>query len=135
MPDSPDGYVSEPWGNFVRVKENYIFRATDSLDNYRIIAETPDDLLGPTNSDADTTTPNNYLVCDTTGFKVPVSEGLKEQWDGLHVREKSYDRRHPLDFVRGVPEGEKKGSPRPEQTDQYIEDLYPNGVSLSDLDP
>jgi len=64
----------------------------------------------------------NDVICDRTGFKVRPGT-LKKQWDGLMVRGKSYDSRHPQDFVR-APADVVKGSPRPEQTDQFISDVY-----------
>lgn len=88
---------------------------------------------GITNDEATQEVENN-LICDMTGFKVPVKPGLKKQWNNLMVREKSWERRHPLELARV--KAEKPGpAPHPEQPDRYIEDLYPNGVSLSDLDP
>ena len=77
----------------------------------------------------------NYLVCDITGFRVPVSEGLRKEWDGTMVRSASYTPRHPLDFQRARAEATQTGSPRPEQEDIDIDTQYPNGVQLSDLDP
>jgi hypothetical protein len=77
----------------------------------------------------------NYLICDVTGFKVPVSEGLKKEWDGTMVRSASYTPRHPLDFQRARAEATQTGSPRPEQDDIDIDEQYPTGVSLDDLDP
>ena len=85
----------------------------------------------PTNSNATTSVPNNYVICERTGFKIRPDE-LVTEWNGSQVRRKSFETRHPQDFVRGKPE-RLSGSPSPEQTDQYIEDLYPNMVSASDL--
>ena len=73
----------------------------------------------PTNSDAVTTVPSNYLICERTGFRVPVDEGLVREWDGKMVRRQSWEPRHPQDFVRGVAEN-LKGSERPEQTDRFL---------------
>lgn len=73
---------------------------------------------GITNSLATTDVPSNYLICDRTGFKIPVSEGLREEWNGLKVRRESWEPRHPQDFVRGVDENQK-GSPRPEGADSF----------------
>ena len=74
--------------------------------------------------------PDNYLICDRSGFKIPVSEGLRETWDGLKVRSESWEKRQPLDFVRGRPESNQKGSPRPEPDDVF---LTTNEVSTDDL--
>ncbi len=73
----------------------------------------------PTNSDA-TETQSNYLICQVSGFRVPVEEGLHKRWDGLWVRREDFDQRHPLDFVRSVPERERRGSVAPEQPDRFI---------------
>lgn len=76
----------------------------------------------------------NYLICDRTGFKVPVEEGLKKEWTGAMVRKESWEPRHPQDLVRAKIEKEQKGSPRPEQQDEFIEDRYTNGeVTVNDL--
>ena len=84
----------------------------------------------PTN--ANTEDPEaNYEICDRTGFRVPAGT-LKKEWNGLMVRPESWESRHPQDLIRGRPERDG-GSPRPEQADRFIEDLYPNGVQSSDL--
>lgn len=83
----------------------------------------------PTNSDATTDVPSNYLICDRTGFRVSVAEGLVEEWTGARVRARSFESRHPQDFVRGSSE-QQKGSDRPEQTDRF---LGTNEVQASDL--
>lgn len=77
------------------------------------------------------TYPSNYEICDRTGFKLRRGM-LREEWDGTMVRPKSWERRHPQDFVRGVG-GEQEGSKRPEQDDRFVSDQYPTGVSADDL--
>ena len=74
--------------------------------------------------------PDNYLICDRSGFRISVSEGLKETWDKLKVRAQSWEKRQPLDFVRTKAESNQKGSARPEQDDVF---LTTNEVSSSDL--
>jgi hypothetical protein len=86
----------------------------------------------PTNNTA-TAGPTNNLICDRTGFKVSVSDGLKKEWTGRTVRASSYESRHPLDFMRPNTSEGQKGSEAPEGTDEYISDLYPNGVGTGDL--
>ena len=71
--------------------------------------------------------PDNSLICDRTGFKIRVSEGLRTEWDGKMVRAKSWEPRHPQDFIRARASDDSKGSPRPEPEDLYIADLYPDG--------
>jgi len=83
----------------------------------------------PANADATIGYPDNYLICDRTGFRVSVKEGLVEEWNGLRVRRQSYESRHAQDFVRGVDE-QLTESERPEQTDRFLET---NEVSASDL--
>jgi len=74
------------------------------------------------------------LICDRTGFKIPVREGLREEWTGRKVRKQSFEVRHPQDYLRSRAE-KQKGSDRPEQDDQDIANLYPTtgGVQVSDL--
>ena len=79
-----------------------------------------------TNTNATTDVPTNYEICERTGFRVKPGTLVKE-WDGVMVRPESYEPRHPQDFVRSRPEAQR-GSVRPEQTDQFIDDLYPSGV-------
>jgi hypothetical protein len=43
------------------------------------------------------------------------------------VRKESWERRHIQDFVRGVSD-DLEGSPRPEQTDRFVNEEYPQGV-------
>lgn len=70
------------------------------------------------------------LICDRSGFKIPVAEGLIQTWDGLFVRRASWEPRHALDFVRSRPESGQKGSPRPEPADVYLDT---NEVEADDL--
>lgn len=131
LPDSPDGYASDPWGLYVRVDAGTLkIRCTDDVGGYRIVAETPEDLLGPVNTSA-TATPSNDIICDRTGFKASVSDGLKEEWNGGQVRSKSWEPRHQLDFARPVATERSRGSPRPEPPDVFRE----TPVTLDDLDP
>ena len=74
----------------------------------------------PTNANADTNTANNYLICDQSGFKIRIDDGLRTQWDSLLVRDKDYDIRHPQLFIRARPE-HHKGSHRPEQPDVFLD--------------
>ena len=83
-----------------------------------------------TNPDATTNVPVNYEICDLTGFRV-VPGSLKLTWNKYAVRKKSWEERHPQDYLRAIPERRKKGSKRPEQDDRFIEDLYPDDVDPS----
>jgi len=73
---------------------------------------------------------DQYLICDRSGFRITVAEGLRETWDKLKVRVESWERRQPLDFVRTKSESNQKGSSRPEQDDVF---LATNEVSTDDL--
>lgn len=53
-------------------------------------------------------------VGDRTGFRVYASECLL-QWDGIFVRRKSWEIRHPQDFIKAKPERLAVKLPRPEQ--------------------
>lgn len=81
-------------------------------------------------SDQEIGFPDNCLICDRSGFKLPVSQGLVETWDGLKVRKASYEPRQPLDFIRTKSESDQAGSSRPEQEDIF---LSTNEVSVTDL--
>ena len=86
------------------------------------------DDAGITNTSAEAGVTNN-LICDRTGFRVPVSEGLKREWNGRMVRKQSWEPRHPQDYIRARTTEESKGSPRPEQADVFISDA----ISVDDL--
>ena len=73
--------------------------------------------------------PSNYEICDRTGFRVERGQ-LVKQWDGLMVRPQSWEPRQPQDFVRATSD-RPKGSPRPEQSDTFIQD--DDQVQASDL--
>lgn len=53
-------------------------------------------------------------VGDRTGFRVYGSE-CRMQWDGIFVRKKSWEIRHPQDFIKARPEHLAVPIPRPEQ--------------------
>ena len=75
---------------------------------------------GITNAAAsDAKVPDNYQICDVSGFRVPVKDAFPQNWAGVQSRMKDYDPRQPQDFVRGVPE-QQEGSSRPEQADVFI---------------
>ena len=63
-----------------------------------------------------------WRICDRTGFRVRASETAKE-WNGLIVRDKSWEQRHPQDFVRGRYDKQVVSEPRPE----------PSGASVGPL--
>ncbi len=84
---------------------------------------------GITNADAVEVASNN-LICDRTGFKVSVKEGLRKEWTGRMVRKESWEPRHPQDFYRGKSREKQKGSERPEQEDVF---LTTNQVQPEDL--
>ncbi len=74
--------------------------------------------------------PGDYLcVCDRTGFVVYASDTVQE-WNGLRVRRKSYEERHPQDFVRGLGDDQNVPFARPEPTDVFLTD---NEVTKDDL--
>lgn len=73
--------------------------------------------------------PSNYEICDRTGFKV-IAGSLVKQWDGTMVRQRSWEARHPQDFVRGRAE-KPRASVRPESPDVFVEDDEP--VTAEDL--
>jgi len=72
-----------------------------------------------------------YNICQRSGFRALPGQLVKDAYGHL-VLPKYRDVRHPQDFVKGVAENQR-GSPRPEQDDQFIDDLYPSGVTQDDL--
>lgn len=81
----------------------------------------------PQNPNASTDTPTQELICDRTGFRQSLKQGLKREWTGAMVRAQSWEPRHPQDYVRVVPD-KQRGSPRPEAEDYF---LTTNEVSAS----
>lgn len=67
-------------------------------------------------------TPQPNAICDASGFKVKLSQ-LVRQWDGAMVDRRFVDRRNPQDFVRGVPDRQDLPFSRPEAPDQFIEGI------------
>lgn len=73
--------------------------------------------------------PVPQAICDASGFKVPLSN-LVRQWDGALVDRRFVDRRNPQDFVRGVPDRQDLPYSRPESPDVFIS---PGDVKPEDL--
>ena len=83
----------------------------------------PEDTFGDygaliTNADATSDVPSNYVICDRSGFRVKPGELMKDGY-GWMVRSRSWEPKHPQDFVRARAE-KLEGSKRPEQTDRFI---------------
>ena len=62
---------------------------------------------------------DNYLICDYSGFRVTVDEGLVQNYYGWKTRQKDWEPRHPQDLVRTRTE-DLRGSERPEQDDVFL---------------
>ncbi len=69
------------------------------------------------------------VVCDRTGF-IKLASECKMQWNGLFVRDKSWERRHPGDFIPPFYDKQSVPIPRPEGTDKF---LTTNEVTEDDL--
>lgn len=64
--------------------------------------------------------PGSYdVICDRTGFRIKAYEALME-WNGLFVRRESWERRQPLDFLRGVRDDQSVPISRPEGADSFL---------------
>ena len=61
------------------------------------------------------------VICDRTGFAIYSSDARKE-WNGLLVRSKSFEARHPQDFVRGIPDHQSVRDARPPQNPVFLTD-------------
>ena len=99
-------------------------------DNTTVPSATVTAAEAPTNSDATTDVPVNYVICERTGYRVRPGE-LRTEWNGVQVRPESFEYRHPQDFVRGTSENQK-GSPSPELNDRFIGTDIPE-VTVDDL--
>lgn len=73
--------------------------------------------------------PKGVAICAFSGFKVPVSE-LVKNWDGQLVHYRFADKRNPQDFVRGVRDEQRLPISQPEATDVF---LSTNEVTADDL--
>lgn len=60
-----------------------------------------------------------YRICDRTGFAIRAERTSKE-WTGRIVRERSFELRHPQDFVTGVRDDQSVPEPRPRPPDTFI---------------
>ena len=60
-----------------------------------------------------------WVICDRSGFKVRMSETVKE-WTGLRVARRFADKRHPQDQVRAVADRQGVPDARPEPPDAYL---------------
>ena len=79
---------------------------------------------------ADTYIPGDHnVICDWSGFKLKRSE-VKMTWDGLMVRDKDWEPRHPQDFVRGKRDKQRVPLARTEADDTF---LSTNEVTVDDL--
>ena len=83
-----------------------------------------------TNTDA-STEKSNYLHCDRTNFRVPVSEWLKTEWTGYMVRAESFEHQPPQDFVKSRGGDKEIGPQSPEGDDVFI--TSHNTVTIDDL--
>lgn len=68
------------------------------------------------------------VIDDLSGFRVKRSE-CRKRWDGLLVREKDWEPRHPQDLLRVKPDRIKVADPRPETPDVF----EPTPVTVDDL--
>lgn len=60
-----------------------------------------------------------YRIDDRSGFKVRQGQ-TKKEWNGLIVRDQSWEARQPQDFVQGVADDQSVTEPRPRQINQFI---------------
>ena len=58
-------------------------------------------------------------ICDRTGFKIKATDAQKE-WNGLVVRRRSFELRHPQDFLRSKKDHQAVADPRSEATNSFI---------------
>ena len=78
---------------------------------------------------------DHNVICDASGFKVKASE-CRMNADGRFIHRDFWDagkNGHPQRFVRARKDKQSVAIARPEQADQFIEDVYPNGITADDL--
>lgn len=71
----------------------------------------------------------NRLKCQRTGFTI-YSDDARREWNGTIVRERSYEERHPQDFVKAVKDDQKPSISNPGPADRFLAD---NEVTADDL--
>jgi hypothetical protein len=113
IPDSSDGDIVAVLGS---VLTSFIGTVVDPVDpvvtvNLGVAIE---------NLNATTDVPVNYIICDRTGYRIAVNEPFRMEWDGLMVRKRSLDQRHPQDHLFSKPELQK-GSPAGEGEDTFLD--------------
>lgn len=79
---------------------------------------------------ADYYSPGDYnVICDRTGQKKKASQ-CRMEWNGLFVRNESWEPRHPQDKIRGVIDDQRVPISRPGGEDVF---LGSNEVIADDL--
>lgn len=76
-------------------------------------------------------------ICDVCGFKRKSNE-LTARWDGLMVCTESispgcWERRHPQELIRPIPDQNKLPWTRPETEDQFIQTNFTNTASCTPM--
>ncbi len=61
------------------------------------------------------------IICDRTGFKVK-STNARKQWNNLVVRSRSFEKRHPQDYIKAVKDQQAAKPSRPRPTDYFLDD-------------
>lgn len=77
---------------------------------------------------------DNYCICDVCGGKFHVSQ-TKRRYDGALVCEPDFELRHPLDYMRGIPDHPAAAISNPEQPDRFAPQTLqdPNGIPMCDV--
>lgn len=69
------------------------------------------------------------VLCDRTGYKFKSTQVSKE-WTGNTVNNRSWEARHPLDFIRSFRDDQAVPDANPEPADYFLSD---NEVTADDL--
>jgi hypothetical protein len=136
---TPSASVDDPTPVFVLSDRLIVGQApTISLD---YVGGGPTDGTLIENTNATTSVPVNYTICDRTGWKMKVKHGLVQDPYGNMVRAESVDNdglRHPQESTKSTSEDFRTGATRPEPVgdERFIDDEFPSGVNkTTDLDP
>ena len=62
---------------------------------------------------------DHNIIDDRSGYKIKRSAAQKE-WTGSTVAKRSFEERHPQDFIRSIPDHQAVRDPNPESSDRFL---------------
>lgn len=64
-----------------------------------------------------------WILCDVCGKKMKASHA-RHRWDGFIVCDKDFENRHPMDFIKVIPDKISVPFTRPRPTDTFVSVSY-----------